>query len=259
MSDNNQPNQEKRGTSRKTRNILIVVIVILAVIMLAVLIPLTFCSRQDLEDESPPPATEESVDEGEEAIIVKKEGIVDRITDKYLELVVDGAVILIYLDGYRLPEDLAAGDKVYVEYKVDKIAEQNILITLKILDKAEQPGEPKITDISWQWERFTSGDGSEIIVADPNQYTIIFREDGSVEIKADCNNALGTYKTKDSSLKIALGPTTLAECGEGSLYNQYLINLENVATYVLDGGKLYLNLKADAGDMIFRSVEVTHY
>ena len=259
MSNNNMSDQNKDGSSRKTRNILIAVIVILAVILLAVFIPLTFCSRQDLEEETPPPATTESTEPGEEAVIVKQEGIVDRITDKYLELVVDGAVILIYLDGYKLPEDLAAGDKVYVEYEVDKIAEQNILIALKVLEKAEQPGVPKITDITWQWTRFTSGDGSEITIDDPNQYSIVFREDGSVEIKADCNNALGTYKTKDSSLKISLGPTTLAFCGEDSLDTQYLGYLENVAIYVLDGGTLYLNLKADAGNMVFRGLEVTQY
>jgi heat shock protein HslJ len=189
MAENNQSNQEKGGSSRKTRNILIAVIVILAVILLAVFIPLTFCSRQDLGDESPPPETTAGTEPEEET------------TDK--------------------------------------------------------PEEPKITDITWQWVRFTSGDGSEIIIDDPNQYSIVFREDGGVEIKADCNNALGTYKKKDSSLKISLGPTTLAECGEGSLYNQYLINLENIATYVLDGGTLYLNLKADAGNMVFRGLEVT--
>jgi heat shock protein HslJ len=253
MSSDNQTG------GRKTRNIVVAVILIAAIIMLAVFIPLTFCSRQDLEDEQPPPETTAGTEPGEEVVIVKQEGIVDRITDRYLELVVDSAVILIYLDGYKLPEDLAAGDRVYVEYEVDKIAEQNILITLKVLEKAEQPGEPKITDITWQWVRFNSGDGSQITVDDPNQYSIVFREDGSVEIKADCNNALGTYKAKDSSLRISLGPTTLAECGEESLYNQYLVNLENVATYALDGGTLYLNLKADAGNIVFRGLEVTHY
>jgi heat shock protein HslJ len=111
----------------------------------------------------------------------------------------------------------------------------------------------KITDTVWQWEKFESGDGSEITVDDPESYTLVLNKDGSVAIKADCNAVLGEYAMEESSLKITLGPTTLAFCGEESLDTQYLGYLENVATYVLDGGMLYLNLMYDSGNMIFRS------
>ena len=173
--DNDQYSHVKRNSNKKTRNILIAVIVVLAVILLAVLIPLTLCSRQDVGDGSPPPETE------------------------------------------------------------------------------DQPDKPNITDISWEWEKFTSGDDSEITVDDPTSYTLVLKTDGSVNIKADCNSVLGTYTMEDSSLRIVLGPTTLAFCGEDSLDNQYLPYLENVATYVLDGGKLYLNLQYDSGNMVFRN------
>ena len=127
-----------------------------------------------------------------------------------------------------------------------------IIITVLIFSGC-QTAEPKITDISWEWEKFESSDDSEIIVDDPTAYTLVFKTDDSVVIKADCNSVLGAYTTEDSSLSIVLGPTTLVFCGEESLDNQYLPYLENVATYVLDGGKLYLNLKMDAGNMVFRN------
>jgi len=113
--------------------------------------------------------------------------------------------------------------------------------------------EPKLTDISWEWEKFESADDSEIIVDDPTTYTLVLKTDGSVNIKADCNSVLGTYTMEDSSLSIVLGPTTLAFCGEDSLDTQYLSSLESVATYVLDDGKLYLNLQYDSGNMVFRN------
>ncbi len=136
MSQDGAPMHAKKDSSKKTKNILLVVIIVLAVILLAVLIPLTFCSNQEPGD-----GTEESADKSdgtEEMDVVNHEGIVDRITDEALELDVDGTVIPIYLDGYELPEGLASGDKVYVEYMADKVSEQNILIYLKILEKANQ-------------------------------------------------------------------------------------------------------------------------
>jgi hypothetical protein len=48
---------------------------------------------------------------------------------------------------------------------------------------------------------------------------------------------------------------TLAECEPGSLYHTFLAKLSDVATYVLDeDGNLILNLRMDAGSMIFAFV-----
>jgi heat shock protein HslJ len=416
MNDNAQPG------SRKTRNILIAVIVILAVVLLAVFIPLTFCSRQDLGEEAPPPET------SEDTVIVEQEGIVDVITEEYIELDVDGAVILIYLDGYKLPKDLAAGDSVYVEYAVDKIAEQNILVYLKVLEKEDQPDEPNIIkhvgiidrinkdsfyleikagvvliyfdgykipkdlavgdkvyveyeadkaaeknilkylevlekaeinnppeieeivitedfytetkypvyvvasdpdgdelsynwsasagsvdestsnpmfwttpasagtyeikvvvddgnngvasktknvevkqketpsppeediiDVIWQWEEFISNDGSKTVVNDPNLYMLLLASDGDMYLLADCNSGSGTYKMKNNSLTLKIKVVTQAICEPGSLSDQYISYLGDVASYAQRDGKLYLNLKADAGNMVFRNVEITPF
>lgn len=114
--------------------------------------------------------------------------------------------------------------------------------------KADEAG---IIDKVWQWEKFQSMDDSEIIVDDPSSYTLVFNKDGSINLQADCNVVLGEYTMEDSSLSIVLGPTTLAYCGDESLDNQYLSYLEDVVTYVLSEGKLYLNLKYDSGDMVF--------
>ena len=47
-----------------------------------------------------------------------------------------------------------------------------------------------------------------------------------------------------------LRPRTLAACGEDSLDQVYLERLGNTATYVMADGKLHLNLRADAGNMV---------
>jgi hypothetical protein len=47
------------------------------------------------------------------------------------------------------------------------------------------------------------------------------------------------------------GPSTMAMCAEGSLDTQYLQRLGATATFVIEDGRLYLNLWADAGNLVF--------
>ena len=80
-----------------------------------------------------------------------------------------------------------------------------------------------------------------------------------MNVQADCNNGSGTYSKQDSSITLSVEVMTLAECGPDSMYDQYIQYLGNVVTYVLKNGKLYLNLKTDAGNMVFRSVEAKQF
>jgi heat shock protein HslJ len=76
--------------------------------------------------------------------------------------------------------------------------------------------------------------------------------DGTVIIQADCNSASSSVTIEGSSLTFAPGPMTLVECEPGSLYSDFLAKLGDVVTYVFDeNGNLALNLKMDAGNMIF--------
>lgn len=109
-----------------------------------------------------------------------------------------------------------------------------------------------INGITWLWERFDdTAEINNIVVDDPTLYTFLLNADGTYTVKADCNLASGNYTLEGNSIKFEAGPTTLAECGPDSLYNNFLIDLSNVVTFVIDENKLYLNLWADAGNMVF--------
>ncbi len=114
-----------------------------------------------------------------------------------------------------------------------------------------------IVDVLWRWERFgdTRGQSWDIIVTDPQKYTLRLLPDGTFRAKADCNLASGTYTAAGSSLILTLGPVTLAECPPESLSNNFLTWLGEVVTYVLHEGKLFLNLKIDSGNMVFINTE----
>jgi heat shock protein HslJ len=112
--------------------------------------------------------------------------------------------------------------------------------------------ESEIVGVVWKWVKFLGSDDTTIVVDDPDKYTLELLPDGQVRIQADCNSASGTYTLDGAGgLTLELGPTTLAECEPGPLYDEYLEMLGWVRTYVLEGGQLFLNLMADGGDMVF--------
>jgi heat shock protein HslJ len=114
-----------------------------------------------------------------------------------------------------------------------------------------------LTETVWQWTEFQdTAELNDITVDDPAQYTLTLLADGTVAIQADCNRAAGTYTLDGSSLTIEIGPVTLAACPPESLSDVFLTRLPETATYVMDDeGQLFLNLVADAGNMVFQAKE----
>lgn len=104
-----------------------------------------------------------------------------------------------------------------------------------------------LTGETWQWVSLTSAD-QEIAVDDPSRYTIVFNEDGTADIKADCNNVGATYTAEGSSLGITLGPSTRVACPEDSLDEEYLAGLGSAAAFAVEDGELILELP-DGGTM----------
>lgn len=116
-------------------------------------------------------------------------------------------------------------------------------------------GMSEIVGPTWQWEAFQDTAGiNDITVSDPENYTITLNEDDTANIQADCNQVIWAYELNGSQLSFdTTGPSTLAMCGEDSLDQQFLEHLGNTATFVIEDDKLYLNLWADAGNMVFQA------
>ena len=92
-----------------------------------------------------------------------------------------------------------------------------------------------ITDINWQWTSVANKTTkATTTVPNPENYTIIFRTDGTLTGKADCNSFSGTY-SQANGFSITLGPSTMAYCGETSMDQQYLQLLSSVAAGGPDG------------------------
>lgn len=104
----------------------------------------------------------------------------------------------------------------------------------------------------WIWDRFAdSGEKGSFLLPYPAAYRLELLPEGKYSLQADCNRGSGSYTLEGSRLTLNPGPMTLAECRPGSRSSQFLGMLPQVATYVLKGDVLYLNLKVDSGDMVF--------
>ena len=110
-----------------------------------------------------------------------------------------------------------------------------------------------IVDIVWRWTSVSNRTtGVTTTVADPENYLIVFRADGTLGGQADCNAFTGTY-TQENGLIITLGPMTMAACGETSLDQQYLELLGAIVAGGPDGeGGLALETAGGEQRMSFR-------
>ena len=110
-----------------------------------------------------------------------------------------------------------------------------------------------VIGIQWQWAELTETEpASQSVVPAPQNYVLVLNDDGSANIKADCNQLQWTYTLDGTSLTFnTLGPSTLAFCGEESLDQQFLDLLGKGGTVSLEEGRLVLELNENAGRMIF--------
>jgi heat shock protein HslJ len=139
----------------------------------------------------------------------------------------------------------------------DKLAK--VAITVVKTPTPTRPWRPFPTSpvgAVWEWTEYQDqAGGSDIVVDEPARYTLEMAPDGTYNLRADCNNRVGEYTLKGSSLSIGAGQGPRINCGQGSLSDQYLDLLSDVSSFVLKDGVLSLVLKMDAGQMLFRPAE----
>jgi heat shock protein HslJ len=138
-----------------------------------------------------------------------------------------------------------------------KIIVLSILVLLAILLSAcGGSGLPKeVLDTTWEWQQLTeTSPASQSMIANSTNYTLVFNKNSLYNAKADCNMVQGEYEVSGDTLTLKAGPSTLAECGPESSYNQYVSLLSQVDGYKLENGKLVLTFGNGAGQMIFANV-----
>ncbi len=112
--------------------------------------------------------------------------------------------------------------------------------------------DSRITGVVWQLTGFEYSDDTKVAVEDPSKYTLQIMADGKTAIRADVNRGTAVATGGSGQLSFKMGGLTRAMPGPGSHHDRFLKDLPYVGSYVVQGGKLYLNLKMDGGNLIFR-------
>jgi heat shock protein HslJ len=108
----------------------------------------------------------------------------------------------------------------------------------------------------WMWQRLQRPNTADVRPANPRDYTLLFAvpgdgRHGDIDYKSDCNAGRGTYQQDGGSVAFDATGVPRAACGSGSLSTEFLSRLGDVSTYQVRDGKLYLNLKDNAGTLEF--------
>lgn len=114
--------------------------------------------------------------------------------------------------------------------------------------------EPKISDVVYQWVQTLYNNDSKVEPNEPKNYTVQFMADGTIAVKADCNQKGGTYSVsvQDRRISIKITTSTMAACPEGSLEDEFVRGLTASSQYFIRDGDLYIDLKYDTGTMTFK-------
>ncbi len=140
-----------------------------------------------------------------------------------------------------------------LEVKKHFAVQEDLLVSLT---ENRMEAESQITGTVWQWLRTFYNNDSKNVPTKPQNYTIQFLEDGTVNVKADCNLKGGTYSLEGKGIAIAITHSTMAVCEEGSLEEQFVRDLMAGALFFLKDGYLYIDLKYDTGTMKFSKIKI---
>ena len=147
---------------------------------------------------------------------------------------------------FYFPEDDALAG-VYYQAAVDRTYE------VIFVRKKSREEYRIITGPVWQWTQTLYNDDRKVVPPDPENYTVEILEDGTISVKAGCNQKGGTISIPrgEMSISIEITESTMAFCPEGSLEDEFVKGLSAAAIYYIRNGDLYIDLKYDSGTMQF--------
>jgi heat shock protein HslJ len=104
---------------------------------------------------------------------------------------------------------------------------------------------------TWQWVS-TITPVEKMVVTNPERYTIILANNGTLQAQIDCNRGGGEFKISPG--KLSFGPlmSTRMACPEDTLDGPFIRDLQRVTSFFVQDGMLYLELPYDSGTMKFR-------
>jgi len=105
-----------------------------------------------------------------------------------------------------------------------------------------------LTSTVWQWVEFTNP-VEQFELNESQNYLVHFKEDGSLNVLADCNRGMGDYSDDQGALSVGPIAATRALCPGDSKGEDFIKYLAVGARYFFQDGDLFIDLMADGGTM----------
>jgi len=113
-----------------------------------------------------------------------------------------------------------------------------------------------LAETSWRLVKIISMNDRIDEPGDRSLYTLAFKADGSVSMKADCNLGTGSWTSKSvGQLQFGTIAATRALCPPGSQSDNYLTQFQWVRSYVMKNNHLFLATMADGSILEFEPID----
>jgi heat shock protein HslJ len=105
--------------------------------------------------------------------------------------------------------------------------------------------------VVWQLIAIETAGSPTTVPSDPARYTVQFLADGSIVVRADCNNGRGGYTVGGYGLSIPPFAMSLAACLPGSLDTQFVAALNETVAFAYARDTLLLTRRDGKGALVF--------
>ena len=116
---------------------------------------------------------------------------------------------------------------------------------------AQGEGSSPLENTSWQLVEIRSSSGTVQVPDNPENYLLRFRLNGRAQISADCNEAGATWDHEGNSLRFTELVTTRKLCVAPSLFNFYIMHLQNTQQARLNNERLTLSTENRVAELLF--------
>jgi heat shock protein HslJ len=117
------------------------------------------------------------------------------------------------------------------------------LLFFSCSESTNGPDERASVEGSWDLRSFEFAGGPVGTVVEPGIYTAEFAADGHVSARADCNRCSASYSVAGpllTNLEIGALACTRAYCGDESLFDDYVVALDDATSFERSSSSLVI-------------------
>ncbi len=132
-----------------------------------------------------------------------------------------------------------------------------VLLLTSCMLRAQAPQNNLLSGTSWQLVAIYSANDSAFEPRNPEDYVLRFRSEGRLQIEADCNQAGAGWTVTNGEIELSGLVTTRKLCISPSLFNRYIMALEQANSLQLSDERLIITTHSGIDRLEFQPLAAT--